>query len=197
MLARLDPRSLERLWFPLGDQTKEETLAEAEAAGLTAARRPESQEACFLAGDDYRAFLGRRGLVAQPGGIVDEAGRVSARMTVTGGSPPASGAGWASRLPSRCTRWPPTAVEHGHRRPEKLARPDAGLRPRAPVRSRRPGRGQAPLPLARGRRVGRADRAGFRLRLDEPAFGVARARRQSSTTATWSWAPAGDPLRAG
>ena len=31
MLARLDPRRLERVWFPLGDQRKEETRAEAAA----------------------------------------------------------------------------------------------------------------------------------------------------------------------
>src|SRR5262249_43942655 len=72
MLARLDPRLLDRIRFPLGEQTKAETRDEAERAGLAAARRPESQEACFLAGDDYRAFLARRGLVAKPGRIVDE-----------------------------------------------------------------------------------------------------------------------------
>src|SRR5262245_14571941 len=47
MLARLDPRRLGRLAFPLGGQTKEETRAEAERAGLAVARRRESQEACF------------------------------------------------------------------------------------------------------------------------------------------------------
>src|SRR5436305_5675716 len=75
MLARLDQRFLERLWFPLGTQTKEETREEAERAGLAAARRPESQEACFLAGDDYRDFLGRHGLATERGAIVDENGR--------------------------------------------------------------------------------------------------------------------------
>jgi tRNA-specific 2-thiouridylase len=74
MLGRLDPRFLDRLWFPLGDQTKTETRAEAAAAGLEAAGRAESQEACFLAGDDYRTFLGRHGLAADPGPIVDEDG---------------------------------------------------------------------------------------------------------------------------
>jgi tRNA-uridine 2-sulfurtransferase len=76
MLARLDPRVLDRIWFPLGDQTKEETRAEAALAGLAAARRAESQEACFLGGADYRSFLERRGLVAAPGEIVDEQGEV-------------------------------------------------------------------------------------------------------------------------
>jgi tRNA-uridine 2-sulfurtransferase len=75
MLARLDPRLLERISFPLGGQTKEQTRAEAAAARLAVAERRESQEACFLAGDDYRGFLARRGLAAAPGRVVDESGR--------------------------------------------------------------------------------------------------------------------------
>jgi len=74
MLAGLDPRFLDRIWFPLGEQGKTETRAEAAAAGLEVAQRAESQEACFLAGDDYRSFLERRGLGARPGAIVDEDG---------------------------------------------------------------------------------------------------------------------------
>ena len=74
MLARLDPKQLDRIWFPLGEQDKAETRAEAERAGLDAAHRAESQEACFLAGADYRTFLNRHGLAPQPGAIVDEAG---------------------------------------------------------------------------------------------------------------------------
>lgn len=70
MLARLGPQTLGRLWFPLGEQTKEATRAAARAAGLAAAERPESQEACFLGGDDYRAFLERRGLEAREGPVV-------------------------------------------------------------------------------------------------------------------------------
>jgi tRNA-specific 2-thiouridylase len=73
MLGRLDPRFLDRLWFPLGEQTKEETRAEAQRAGLGAAARRESQEACFLAGGDYREFLERRGLNGE-GSVVDEHG---------------------------------------------------------------------------------------------------------------------------
>jgi tRNA-specific 2-thiouridylase len=75
MLARVDPAKLDRISFPLGAQTKAETRAEAERAGLAAAGRGESQEACFLAGDDYRLFLERRGLEAQEGAIVDEDGQ--------------------------------------------------------------------------------------------------------------------------
>ena len=36
MLARLDPRRLPHLWFPLGEWTKEETRARARSAGLAA-----------------------------------------------------------------------------------------------------------------------------------------------------------------
>ncbi len=76
MLARVDPARLERIWFPLGEQDKETTRSEAERAGLEVARRAESQEACFLAGDDYRAFLGRHGLEPRAGSVVDEHGAV-------------------------------------------------------------------------------------------------------------------------
>ena len=75
MLARVDPRLLPRLWFPLGEQGKEKTRAEARAAGLAAATRPESQEACFLAGDDYRDFLSRHGLESRKGPVLDAEGR--------------------------------------------------------------------------------------------------------------------------
>ena len=74
MLATLDPALLGGVWFPLGDRRKDETRAEAAAAGLEAASRPESQEACFLAGDDYRVFLERHGLSTAIGPIVDTAG---------------------------------------------------------------------------------------------------------------------------
>jgi tRNA-specific 2-thiouridylase len=75
MLGRLDPRLLGRVWFPLGQSTKDDVRREAAGAGLAAAARAESQEACFLAGDDYRRFLARRGLAAERGPLVDESGR--------------------------------------------------------------------------------------------------------------------------
>ncbi|HET8893193.1 MAG TPA: tRNA 2-thiouridine(34) synthase MnmA [Gaiellaceae bacterium] len=71
MLARLDPDLLDRVAVPLGEQSMDETRADAVRAGLAAARRPESQEACFLAGDDYRKFLERHGVDSRPGAIVD------------------------------------------------------------------------------------------------------------------------------
>src|SRR3954470_19618515 len=75
MLARLDPRLLDRIWFPLGEQTKDETRDEAARAGLAVARRAESQEACFLGGGDYREFVKRQGVEETRGEIVDEQGR--------------------------------------------------------------------------------------------------------------------------
>ncbi len=74
MLATVDPALLDRVAFPLGSQGKRSTRDEAAAAGLAVAERAESQEACFLAGDDYRAFLERQGLERRPGPIVDEKG---------------------------------------------------------------------------------------------------------------------------
>ncbi len=74
MLATVDPQLLDRVGFPLGAETKGRIRAEAAAAGLAAAERPESQEACFLGGDDYRAFLERQGLQRAAGPIVDEDG---------------------------------------------------------------------------------------------------------------------------
>ena len=79
MLATVDPALLDRVGFPLGGTTKDETRLEAAGAGLAVAGRAESQEACFLAGDDYRAFLGRQGLDDAPGPIVDEGGNVLGR----------------------------------------------------------------------------------------------------------------------
>jgi tRNA-specific 2-thiouridylase len=74
MLARLDPRKLDRVWFPLGEQDKDATRDEAARAGLAVARRAESQEACFLAGDDYRNFLARQGVARRTGAVVDARG---------------------------------------------------------------------------------------------------------------------------
>jgi len=79
MLATVDPALLDRVGFPLGGDPKEAVRAEADRLGLEAAGRPESQEACFLAGGDYRGFLERQGLASVPGDIVDERGSVLGR----------------------------------------------------------------------------------------------------------------------
>ncbi|HEV2776380.1 MAG TPA: tRNA 2-thiouridine(34) synthase MnmA [Solirubrobacteraceae bacterium] len=80
MLAALGRRSLKRLRFPLGEHTKDAVRAIAEDAGLAVARKPESQDLCFLAGTGRAAFLARHGsLHERPGDIVDRGGRVLGR----------------------------------------------------------------------------------------------------------------------
>ena len=80
MLAALGRRSLTRLRFPLGEHTKEGVRAIAEQAGLAVARKPESQDLCFLAGTGRATFLARHGaLHERPGDIVDRAGGVLGR----------------------------------------------------------------------------------------------------------------------
>lgn len=76
-LASLAPRSLAKLRFPLGGMRKQEVRALAREAGLAVARRPDSQDLCFLAGTDQRAFLARHGgLGVRRGQIVDAEGEV-------------------------------------------------------------------------------------------------------------------------
>jgi tRNA-uridine 2-sulfurtransferase len=74
MLAAVPSQILERCWFPLGEQTKVETRAQAGRAGLEAAGRAESQDVCFVGGGDHRAFLERHGGAGRPGAIVDRDG---------------------------------------------------------------------------------------------------------------------------
>ena len=80
VLAALAPASLARLRFPLGEMTKPEVREVAERAGLRVARKPDSQDLCFLAGTGLARFLERHGGVAGEDGagsgdIVDRAGR--------------------------------------------------------------------------------------------------------------------------
>lgn len=76
MLSALEPESLARLRFPLGELTKPRVREIAARAGLEVAGRPESQDLCFLAGQGKREFLRRHaGLEDRPGDVVDRAGR--------------------------------------------------------------------------------------------------------------------------
>ena len=177
MLARLDPSRLERLWFPLGEQDKEATRAEAERAGLAVARRAESQEACFLAGDDYRSFLVRQGVETSRGDVVDEHGAVLGShdgfWRFTPGQRRGVGVSAPQPLYVLDADAAANAVVVGPR--ESLARrrvaasgrlyvpvdrADAKLRYRS-----------AAVPAA----VSETD-GGFELRLDTPAYGVARGQ---------------------
>lgn len=63
--------------FPVGELTKKEVRAKARELGLPVADKPESQEICFVPGDDYRGFLRQRVPEAfRPGPIIDLRGRV-------------------------------------------------------------------------------------------------------------------------
>jgi tRNA-specific 2-thiouridylase len=76
MLAGLAPASIARMRFPLGELHKGEVRDRAAAAGLPVARKPDSQDLCFLAGTGRAAFLARHGgQQPRPGPIVDRAGR--------------------------------------------------------------------------------------------------------------------------
>ncbi|MDX6625392.1 MAG: tRNA-uridine 2-sulfurtransferase [Solirubrobacterales bacterium] len=75
MLAALPPELLARLGFPLTELTKAEVRAIAERHGLSVARKAESQDLCFLAGQGKRGFLRRHGgLVDREGDVIDRAG---------------------------------------------------------------------------------------------------------------------------
>jgi tRNA-specific 2-thiouridylase len=76
MLARLGPRLLERLWFPLGELEKPAVRDAARAASLPVAEKPESQDLCFLAGGGRDALLDRMGASGAPGPVVSIEGRV-------------------------------------------------------------------------------------------------------------------------
>jgi tRNA-specific 2-thiouridylase len=76
MLAALPPELLSRLGFPLTELTKPEVREIAARHGLAVARKAESQDLCFLAGQGKRGFLRRHGgLRERKGAIVDSAGR--------------------------------------------------------------------------------------------------------------------------
>jgi tRNA-specific 2-thiouridylase len=76
-LYRTTVEQLEQTMFPLGGLTKPEVREIARGLLLPAAERPESQETCFVPGDDVRGFVrARRPEAFRPGPIVDEAGTV-------------------------------------------------------------------------------------------------------------------------
>jgi tRNA-uridine 2-sulfurtransferase len=77
VLSALAPDSLARLRFPLGELHKPQVRELAAEAGLGVARKPDSQDLCFLAGTRHGDFLARHGgLGERRGPIVDRAGAV-------------------------------------------------------------------------------------------------------------------------
>ena len=77
MLAELDPATLQRLRFPLGELRKPDVRALAARVGLPVASKADSQDLCFLAGTDRARFLARHGGIGdQPGELVTTDGTV-------------------------------------------------------------------------------------------------------------------------
>ncbi len=75
VLHVLTQDKLERALFPVGDYPKPEIRQIAEKYGLPTASRKDSQDLCFLAGEDYRNFLQRNAPeMLRPGAIVTRAG---------------------------------------------------------------------------------------------------------------------------
>jgi tRNA-uridine 2-sulfurtransferase len=58
-LFELTQEQLSYALFPLGEMTKQEVRAVAEAAGLPTAQKPESQEICFIPDGNYARFIER------------------------------------------------------------------------------------------------------------------------------------------
>jgi tRNA-uridine 2-sulfurtransferase len=80
MLAALPPGLLDRVRFPLTELTKPEVREIAARHGLAVARKPESQDLCFLSGQGKADFLRRHGgLGEREGEVLDRAGRAIGR----------------------------------------------------------------------------------------------------------------------
>jgi tRNA-uridine 2-sulfurtransferase len=76
VLHVLNQAQLSRSLFPIGEHPKAKIRELAESFGLPVAKRPDSQDLCFLAGEDYREFLQRNSpQMLRPGPIVDTAGK--------------------------------------------------------------------------------------------------------------------------
>ena len=80
ILHVLTQNKLKHALFPVGDYAKPEIRQIAEKYGMSTATRKDSQDLCFLAGEDYRNFLKRHAAEGlQEGEIVSPDGRVLGR----------------------------------------------------------------------------------------------------------------------
>ena len=82
VLHVLNQDQLKHALFPIGDYPKTEIRAIAEKFGLPTASRKDSQDLCFLAGEDYRNFLQRNAAeMLQPGEILTREGKSVGKHT--------------------------------------------------------------------------------------------------------------------
>jgi len=82
VLHVLTQEQLRRALFPVGEYPKSEIRRIAADFGLPTASRVDSQDLCFLAGDDYRNFIQRNASeILKPGDIVMRDGKAIGRHT--------------------------------------------------------------------------------------------------------------------
>lgn len=68
---------LSHMLMPIGDRTKDETREIAVKYDLAIAKKPDSQEICFVPDQDYAAFIERyTGIKSVPGDFVDRNGKI-------------------------------------------------------------------------------------------------------------------------
>ena len=178
MLAQLDPRKLDARLVPArraGRRTRR--APRPTRRPRRCAHAPESQEACFLAGDDYRAFLATR-LRRRRGADRRRVGpraRPPRRLLAVHARP--------AKRPRRRRRR--AALRDRHRTRGRTR--SSSARATALARTRVSARGRLYAPAARVEAKLRyrspavaaaveATADGFRLILDEPAYGVARGQ---------------------
>jgi len=92
----LNQEKLARALFPVGEYPKSEIRQMAEGLNLPVYKRPDSQDLCFLAGEDYRNFIRRN--VAEmlvPGEIALRNGRTLGQHMGWQITPSVSARGWA------------------------------------------------------------------------------------------------------
>ena len=191
-----------RLGFPLTELTKPEVREIAARHGLAVARKAESQDLCFLAGQGKRGFLRRHGgLREREGAIVDSAGRTLGRhrghhdFTVGQRRGIGVSAPEAALRPRHRRR-----RQHGHGRHPRRAgeaqrpRPRRRPPPRRRPRSTRSSCATAPAPSPpRSRRRGRGGIRPWRWSWARPSPASPRARRRCSWPAIGSSATAPSP----
>ena len=77
VLHVLNQEKLSKALFPVGEYPKSEIRQMAESLNLPAYKRPDSQDLCFLAGEDYRNFIQRNAVeMLVSGEIIRQDGRV-------------------------------------------------------------------------------------------------------------------------
>jgi len=77
VLHVLTQEKLNQALFPVGEYPKKEIRQIAEKYGLPVYKRPDSQDLCFLAGEDYRNFIQRNAeSMLVPGEIIRQDGRI-------------------------------------------------------------------------------------------------------------------------